>query len=199
MKGLLIDNFDSFTENLHTIFKNENCEMMVVRNHKLDSIIKDDYDFIVISPGPGLPQHTNDLIPFINNGENLPIFGVCLGLQTIVELYGGRLIQRKKPLHGIQTNIYHANHPLFRGIGKSFKAARYHSWEMDLNFSNEAIEVIAFDDENSPMAIAIRNKLIYAVQFHPESILTPQGDLIIRNFIEQIKIKAHENIIEKTA
>lgn len=199
MKGLLIDNFDSFTENLHAIFKNKNCEMMVVRNHKLDTVIKDDYDFIVISPGPGLPQHTNDLIAFINNGDNLPIFGVCLGLQTIVELFGGKLIQRKKPLHGIQTNIYHTNHPLFRGIGKSFKAARYHSWEMDLNYSNEAIEVIAFDDENSPMAIAIRNKLIYAVQFHPESILTPQGDLIIKNFIEQIKTNAHENIIEKTA
>ena len=189
-KILVLDNYDSFTYNLvHYVREVEGFHVEVRRNDEINMDEVADYDGIILSPGPGLPKEAGLLIPVINRYKSSKrIFGVCLGLQAITESFGGRLKNISKVYHGVATPI-HLNKPshyLFNGLSDTFMAGRYHSWIADKEGFPECLHVDAMDDEGSIMAISHREWDICGVQFHPESILTPDGKAMIRNWLEKI-------------
>ena len=162
---------------------NESVE--VIRNDKIHLINWNDFDAIVISPGPGLPNEANQLMEalpkFITSKK---VFGVCLGMQAIVEYFGGALENLGKVHHGLQTNCKVLEHfSLFKGLPENIKIGRYHSWVSGHKLPNELV-VIAKDEEENIMAIKHENLPIYGVQFHPESVLTPNGKSIIENWLK---------------
>jgi anthranilate synthase component 2 len=195
-KAALIDNYDSFTYNLRELIERQIEHVDVFRN---DVISPEDllvYDMIFISPGPSVPVEAGrllDIIEFLK--DKRPLFGVCLGLQAIGEVFGGKLELMDKPLHGISRPIIHEGDALFDGIPSGFEAARYHSWVLSADELPGEIRVIAASENNRVMAIKHESLPIYGVQFHPESVLTEVGDIMIKNFLNQIKIKTNENIV----
>jgi anthranilate synthase component II len=188
MKILVFDNYDSFTYNLvHYIEKITNKSVDVFRNDEisLDEIAK--YDKIVLSPGPGIPDEANLLKPLIKEyGPSKSIFGVCLGVQAIAEVYGGSLTNLKSVYHGVATEMEHFGNDdvLYRGIPKNFDAGRYHSWIVDKASLPSCFEVSCVDSENQIMSIFHKTHDVRGVQFHPESILTPEGEKMIKNWLE---------------
>jgi anthranilate synthase component 2 len=188
---LLIDNFDSFSYNLYQLAGSINPDIKTVRNNEVDagSIRRMNPSHIIISPGPGKPCDAGNCIPVIKElaGE-IPILGVCLGHQAIVEAFGGKVVHAGKLVHG-KAEIIEINneHPLFRGLGKTIKAARYHSLAAEKESVPECLEVIGMSSDNEIMAVAHREYPVYGVQFHPESIMTPQGDVVLRNFLSENK------------
>jgi len=193
-KILVFDNYDSFTYNLVETLKIGGCTNIdVSRNDKisLDEIEK--YDRIVISPGPGIPKESGILLALLKRyGPYKKIFGVCLGLQAIGETFGGKLENIGKVFHGVATNInITQDDSLFEGIDtkessskRKFIAGRYHSWILSKEELPDCLQVIAEDDTGEIMAIKHKEYNIYAVQFHPESILSPEGQLIINNWLK---------------
>lgn len=186
-KILVFDNYDSFTYNLvHLIEKISGQVVDVVRNDKitLDGIAK--YDKIVLSPGPGLPDEAGILKPLIERYANSKqILGVCLGHQAIGEVFGATLLNLTKVYHGVATqiNVVNKDEPLFRGMGNSFMAGRYHSWIIDKSSVPSSFEVTAVDENGQIMAISHKEFNIKGVQFHPESILTPLGEILLSNWL----------------
>lgn len=191
MKILILDNYDSFTYNLvHMVEKITGTYPDVFRNDEIS--IKDVgvYDMIMLSPGPGIPDEAGILKDVIKEyARTKPIFGVCLGLQAITEVFGGKIINMDEVFHGVATEmkVIKDDTVLFQNVPSKFPAARYHSWIAENKSLPEELEITAIDEEGGIMAIRHKEFNVRAVQFHPESILTEVGEQIIRNFINNCK------------
>lgn len=190
-KILILDNYDSFTYNLfHYVEEFEGVEVDVFRNDEIEIEDVEKYDGIILSPGPGLPNESGLLIPIIKRyKESKRIFGVCLGLQAIGEVFGGSLQNLEKVYHGVSTqiNINQPQHYLFKGMRSRIEVGRYHSWVVSHNNFPQCLRIDAIDDNGSIMALSHREFDICAVQFHPESILTPMGKHMIFNWLNRFK------------
>ena len=191
MKIILIDNYDSFTFNLFHYLSSLNTQVDVVRNDKISSkeIIKKRYDRIVISPGPGNPNQSGNCIKIVKSlYKIIPIFGVCLGHQIIGQVFGSKIIQAKKLMHGKTSNIINKRVGLFKNLPRNFEATRYHSLIIDKNTLSKNLEITAQTEDGLIMAVQHKKYNIHGVQFHPESIKTKLGLKILKNFIN-FKIK----------
>jgi anthranilate synthase component 2 len=186
MRLLVVDNYDSFTWNLvHYLEELIQQPVTVRRNDNITPSEALQFDRIVLSPGPGLPAESGKLMEIIAaSAGRIPLFGVCLGLQAIVEHYGGTLMQLETVMHGLQRNCrIIKNDLLFKNIEQEFSAGRYHSWVANpVDFPSD-LEILAVDELNNIMAIRHKDQMVYAVQFHPESIMTPQGKLMLQNWL----------------
>lgn len=186
-KILVIDNHDSFTYNLVQLIEEvSDQEVTVQKNDQLNWIDIEQYDIIFISPGPGLPNEAGELMSFLDKfALKKRIFGVCLGLQAIFEHFGGSLKNLEKVFHGYECEVEQAgsNSKLFRNIDQKFKAGRYHSWVADEKELPESLRVNCYSQSGHIMGIEHVHYPIYAVQFHPESIMTPMGHQMIDNFL----------------
>lgn len=187
MKILLLDNYDSFTFNLVHIVKELGYEIDVIRNDKIALEAVDAYDKILLSPGPGIPEEAGILLPLIERyAPTKSILGVCLGEQAIGQVFGAKLINLQEVYHGISSVIdVVADEPLFKGMGNPFMGGRYHSWVVDPENLPECLEVTAIERE-SRQIMALRHKEydVKGIQFHPESVLTPNGKTIIENWLK---------------
>lgn len=189
MKNILIfDNYDSFTYNLvHLIEKvAPDAKVDVVRNDQFPLENGANYDCIILSPGPGIPEEAGDLLALIRmyKGKK-PMLGVCLGQQAICVAEGGKLINLEKVYHGVATpmNVIEGS-VLFQNVKSGFNAGRYHSWVIDESTLPKNYKVTARDSNNQVMAIEDALQKVYAVQFHPESIMTESGEQIMLNFLK---------------
>lgn len=184
---LLIDNYDSFTYNLvHLIEKILPVKVEVYRNDEIPLERVKDYDKIILSPGPGVPGEAGILLPLIKEYATVKsILGVCLGHQAIGEAFGAKLINLETVFHGVATSIRILNPsaPLFKGLGERISVGRYHSWIVSDKEFPETLEITALDDEGYIMGLKHRTYDVQGVQFHPESVLTPCGETIIRNWL----------------
>ena len=189
-KVLLLDSYDSFTYNLyHYLEAFSNTQVDVVRNDRISLNEVDGYDGIILSPGPGLPSEAGLLIPIIERyKETKRIFGVCLGQQAIAQAFGGELENPEKVYHGVSTpiNIGEPKHYLFDGLPSRIEVGRYHSWVVANQNFPKCLRIEATDDKGSIMAISHHQLDICAVQFHPESILTPTGKQMIFNWLKRL-------------
>lgn len=187
VKILLFDNYDSFTYNLVHVIKSLGYEGVdVYRNDKIELLQIDQYDKIILSPGPGIPSEAGLMMQLIEQyADKKSILGVCLGHQAIGEAFGGTLENIPTVFHGVQTaiNIVSEDY-IFAGLPKQIQAGRYHSWIVSNKNLPADIEVTAIDDQGDIMALKHKKFDLHGVQFHPESILTPDGKRIIQNFIE---------------
>ena len=185
-KCVLIDNYDSFTYNLVHLLKELGAEVTVLRNDQftLDEI--EEYDRIILSPGPGLPSDAGLLLDVIRYyAGKKPILGVCLGHQAIAEVFGGQLENLSDVFHGIATQgIQLVSTPLFAGLLDSFPVGRYHSWVVSKESFPSCLEIIVESGDGLIMAFRHRTYNIYGIQFHLESILTPDGKKILSNWLE---------------
>ncbi len=186
MKVLVIDNYDSFTYNLVHYLEDLNCDVTVYRNDAftLDQI--EEFDKIVLSPGPGLPSEAGLLKEVIRTyAPTKSILGVCLGQQAIGEVFGSTLSNLEKVYHGVATKIKIVNtdEPLFFGLENDIEVGRYHSWVIDPKTINEELVITSVDDNEQIMSIRHRKYDVCAVQFHPESVLTPQGKKMLENWL----------------
>ena len=186
MKILLIDNYDSFTFNLYHYISSLNVNVDVVRNDKINSkeIIKKKYDKIVISPGPGNPDQSGNCINILKSlYKDFPFLGVCLGHQIIGQVFGSRIIQAKKLMHGKISKIISKKIGILENLPKTFEATRYHSLVIDKKTLSEDLEITAETKDGVIMGIQHKQFNIHGVQFHPESIKTKFGMKILKNFI----------------
>jgi anthranilate synthase component 2 len=184
---LLIDNYDSFSYNLVQLAGGINPDIKVIRNDELTvaDIKRLNPSHIIISPGPGYPKDAGISEQIIAELRDFPILGVCLGHQAICETFGAKISLAKQLIHGKQSNIHIANGSrIFQGLPPIIKAARYHSLIAQKDTLPDELLVIAEDEEGEVMAVKHRDYEIYGLQFHPESILTPQGEVIIKNFLK---------------
>ena len=184
-KVLVIDNYDSFTYNLVHYLEDLNCEVTVIRNDKLDLEDVKPFDKIVLSPGPGIPDEAGLLKPIIKEyGASKSILGVCLGQQAIGEVFGGQLNNLDEVFHGVATNVKLSvdDESMFEGLGKNIEVGRYHSWVVDINLPKE-LEATSFDENGQIMSLRHRFYDVKGVQFHPESVLTPKGKKMLKNWV----------------
>ncbi len=183
---LVIDNYDSFVYNLVHYLEELNCNVTVKRNDKLTIEEVSNFDKILLSPGPGIPDEAGLLKEIISTyGATKSILGVCLGQQAIGEVYGGSIINLEEVFHGIGTKIdvIVDNEPLFKDLPKTLEVGRYHSWVVaNANFPQD-LEVTAVDQTGQIMALKHKNLDVRGVQFHPESVLTPTGKTMIKNWV----------------
>lgn len=185
MKIVIIDNYDSFTYNLSHLVKELGAEVSVVRNDEFELEALDAFDKIILSPGPGIPSEAGLLLEVIRHyAGRKPILGVCLGHQAIGEVFGGQLTNLSTVFHGVATEgTQLGNDYLFDGLPERITMGRYHSWVVDREGWPEALEVTALSDEGQVMALRHREMDIHGIQFHPESVLTPDGRHMLENFI----------------
>jgi anthranilate synthase component 2 len=186
MKCLLFDNYDSFTYNLYHILREFDVDTDVYRNDKISLEEVAAYDKILLSPGPGIPSEAGLLLPLIEKfAPAKSILGVCLGEQAIGEVFGAGLLNLKEVYHGVCSDIrVIAKDPLFSGLEPGFRAGRYHSWVVSKERFPECLEITAVDAvEGQIMGLRHRQYDVRGIQFHPESVLTPQGKKIIENWI----------------
>ena len=192
MNILILDNYDSFTYNLvHMVEKITGTTPMVFRNDEISIEDVGNYDVIMLSPGPGIPDEAGILKEVIATyATKKPIFGVCLGLQAIVEVFGGKIINLDEVFHGVATpmNVVKKEVVIFKNPPETFLAARYHSWSATDEKFPTALEVTARDEEGGIQAIQHKEFPIAAVQFHPESILTEVGEQIVANFLKAVSL-----------
>ncbi len=183
----LIDNYDSFTFNLVHYFGELGEEVRVHRNDKIESaaVLAAEPDAIVLSPGPCTPKEAGICLDLIKAaGGNVPILGVCLGHQAIGEAFGGKVVRAPKPVHGKLSEIRHDGTGIFRGINSSFKATRYHSLVIERESLPPELAATADTDDGLIMGLAHKRFPVHGVQFHPESIASEHGHLLLRNFLE---------------
>ncbi|MCR5077431.1 MAG: aminodeoxychorismate/anthranilate synthase component II [Prevotella sp.] len=185
-KCVIIDNYDSFTYNLAHLVKELGAEVTVYRNDQFALGQLEPFDRIILSPGPGIPSEAGLLTDVIRHyAGHKPILGVCLGHQAIGEVFGGRLENLSEVFHGVSTEgIQVADSPLFAGVPKRFRMGRYHSWVVSREGFPACLEITAESEEGQIMALRHRNYNIYGIQFHPESVLTPDGRQIMANWLE---------------
>jgi anthranilate synthase component II len=186
MQILLVDNYDSFTYNLlHYLESIDEVEVSVRMNDEIDLLEIEKFDAIVLSPGPGLPKDSGKLMEVISTAISLkkPILGVCLGMQALGEHFGAKLYNQTQVKHGVaeKCELIFAS-PLFENIPLSFNVGLYHSWAVDID-KIDCLEALAYSENNVLMAFQNKEKRIFAVQFHPESILTEHGFTLMKNFI----------------
>lgn len=186
MKIVIIDNYDSFTYNLSHLLKELGAEVEVVRNDKFELKDLEQYDKIVLSPGPGIPSEAGLLLDVIRTyAGRKPILGVCLGHQAIGEVFGASLENLKEVYHGVQTEgMQLGNDYIFDGLPERVMMGRYHSWVVAKDSVPESLEVTAMSDDGEIMAMRHRQYDIHGIQFHPESVLTPEGKTIVGNFLK---------------
>lgn len=186
MKLLVIDNYDSFTYNLVQYFGELGAEVTVKRNDEisLSGIRSLRPERICISPGPGRPEDAGICPEVVRElGEATPILGVCLGHQCIAQVFGGDVVRAEKLMHGKTSMIRHSNRGLFQGLPQPLEATRYHSLVVKLESFPETLEITATADDGEIMGLQHREFPIHGVQFHPESILTPEGKDLLANFL----------------
>lgn len=186
MKIVIIDNYDSFTYNLSHLLKELGADVTVVRNDKFELKDLEQYDKIVLSPGPGIPSEAGLLLDVIRTyAGRKPILGVCLGHQAIGEVFGASLENLKEVYHGVQTEgTQLGNDYIFEGQPERVMMGRYHSWVVAKDSVPECLEVTAMSDDGEIMAMRHRQYDIHGIQFHPESVLTPEGKTIVGNFLK---------------
>ncbi|MDL2221251.1 aminodeoxychorismate/anthranilate synthase component II [Parabacteroides sp. OttesenSCG-928-N08] len=188
MRILLIDNYDSFTYNLAHIMRELGGEVVVRRNDRIEWSEVEEFEKIVLSPGPGIPEEAGLLLPLIKRyAATKSILGVCLGEQAIGEAFGAKLVNLDKVHHGVCSDIRVtvADEKLFRGLESGFRAGRYHSWVVSKEQLPDCLEVTAEEwEERQIMAIRHKEYDVRGIQFHPESVLTPQGKQLIVNWMQ---------------
>jgi len=189
MKILVFDNYDSFTYNLvHLVEKILPVKADVYRNDQIPLEKIGAYDKIILSPGPGVPSEAGLLLPLIKEyAASKSILGVCLGHQAIGEAFGGKLINLDTVYHGVATSckIENEKAPLFKGLPGEIEVGRYHSWIVSEEGFPSELEITARDEHNYIMALQHKTYDVQGVQFHPESVLTPKGEIILRNWLRQ--------------
>lgn len=187
MKVLVIDNYDSFVYNLVHYLEEFEVEVTVKRNDQFNIEEVALYDKILLSPGPGIPDEAGLLKEVIKKyAGSKPILGVCLGQQAIGEVFGGSITNLKQVFHGVATKakILVDDEPLFRGLDNEIEVGRYHSWVVEKSNFPKVLEITSQDENGQIMSLRHREFDLRAVQFHPESVLTPMGKKIIQNWIE---------------
>ncbi len=190
MKLLLLDNYDSFTYNLEYILRKYSNSIDVIRNDKIQAEDCLKYDVIVLSPGPGLPKDAGNMPEIVAQcAGKIPILGICLGHQCIAEYLGARLLNLNEVYHGKKTEIQIQNNELgiFKGLDKDISVGRYHSWSIDPLSVTDKLKITASSNDGHIMAIENNEMKLYGFQFHPESILTQDGETMIFNFMKMIE------------
>jgi len=186
IKILVIDNYDSFVYNLVHYLEELDCVVTVKRNDQLKLEEVADYDKVLLSPGPGIPDEAGLLKAIIKEyAPSKSMFGVCLGQQAIGEVFGGSLINLDKVFHGVATSAKQVvdDEPLFKDVPKEFEIGRYHSWVVAPEDFPEELEITSVDDNGQIMSLRHRKYDVRGVQFHPESVLTPEGKKMIKNWV----------------
>lgn len=186
MSTLVLDNYDSFTYNLVHILRQLKVPHEVFRNDKISVDEAGRFDRILFSPGPGIPAEAGNMPAIIAaHIGTIPMLGICLGHQGIAEHLGAKLENMPKVFHGVNTPILQRAHsPIFKGVPSTFDAGRYHSWKVSLKSLPDKIAVTAEDEAGDIMAFDAIGLQAYGIQFHPESVMTPQGNRMIENFIK---------------
>jgi anthranilate synthase component II len=182
---LLIDNYDSFTYNLAHLLEELGAEVKVVRNDQIDADEAERLapSHLVISPGPGRPENAGMSLEIVERlGPNVPTLGVCLGHQAVIEAFGGEVGQARRLVHGKASQIAHDGQGLFSGLPDPLQGGRYHS--LAATRVPEELEVCATTDDGEVMAVRHRELPVVGIQFHPESVLTPDGPALAKNFLE---------------
>ncbi len=183
---LLIDNYDSFTYNLVQAFAAQGAEVLVYRNDAIDAdrALELEPTHLVISPGPGRPEDAGVSLTMIDVfSEKVPMLGVCLGHQCLVSHFGGDIVRAERLMHGKTSMVKHDGKTVFRGLAQPFEAGRYHSLCADHASLPDDLELTAQTDRREVMGVRHRELPLEGVQFHPESVLTPEGDKLMDNFI----------------
>ncbi len=186
---LIIDNYDSFTFNLYQLIAKHVCKVKVVRNDKtsLEQIDQMKPEAIILSPGPGRPENAGICVPLIQAFyRQFPILGVCLGHQAIGYAFGAKIIHADKVVHGKETVVFHDRKDIYKNMPLPFRAGRYHSLVIDKSSLPRKLMTNAETPDAIVMGIKHKYFPLYGVQFHPESILTPQGELLIESFIREV-------------
>ncbi|MDA7577492.1 aminodeoxychorismate/anthranilate synthase component II [Candidatus Pelagibacter sp.] len=186
MKILLIDNYDSFTFNLYHYLSSLKAKVDVIRNDKITSIevLKNKYNKIVISPGPGNPNQSGNCLDILKTlHKEIPFLGVCLGHQIIGQVFGSKIVQAKKLMHGKTSRIKSYKVGILRNLPKTFEGTRYHSLIIDKKSLSKNLEITAETDDGLIMGVQHKKYNIHGLQFHPESIKTKLGMKILKNFI----------------
>ena len=185
-KIVVIDNYDSFTYNLVHLVKELGAEVDVKRNDQFQLNELEPYDKIILSPGPGIPSEAGLLLDVIKTyAGKKPILGVCLGHQAIGEVFGAKLENLSEVYHGVATPVtLNDGAPLFAGLPKRIEVGRYHSWVVSHDGFPDCLEVTAESDEGQIMGLRHKTFNIFGIQFHPESVLTPEGNVIMRNWLD---------------
>ena len=187
---LMIDNYDSFTYNLVQYLGQIGADMEVIRNDaaSLEDLERMDIDAIVISPGPGRPENAGISVALIERfSGRIPILGVCLGHQSIGYAFGGKIVSAKRLMHGKTSTVNANGKGIFKGIKKPFQAMRYHSLAIDRQGLPDCLEITAEAEDGEIMGVRHKTHKTEGIQFHPESIMTPVGKRLLRNFIENAK------------
>jgi anthranilate synthase component 2 len=189
MKTVIIDNYDSFTYNLAHLVRSLGAQIDVVRNDRFQLEDLEPYDKIIISPGPGIPSEAGLILDVLHEyAPKKSILGVCLGEQAIGEAFGAKLTNLSKVFHGVQSPVkilHDQDDYLFEGLPDWIPAGRYHSWVVDRDGFPDCLEISAISEEGYIMALRHKKYDVQGIQFHPESILTPDGKTIIRNFLSK--------------
>ncbi|TXG38922.1 anthranilate synthase component II [Seonamhaeicola maritimus] len=184
-KVLVIDNYDSFTYNLVHYLEDLNCDVTVYRNDKLELEDVEPFDKIVLSPGPGIPDEAGLLKAIIEKyAPTKSILGVCLGQQAIGEVFGGSLVNLDEVYHGVATKVEICvdDEAIFKGLDKEIEVGRYHSWVVNANLP-ESLEATSYDANGQVMSLRHKTYDVKGVQYHPESVLTPNGKKILENWV----------------
>ena len=187
---VIIDNYDSFTYNLSHLLKEAGADVTVFRNDQFQLEELQQFDKIVLSPGPGIPSEAGLLLDVIRTyAPTKPMLGVCLGHQAIGEVFGARLLNLDDVVHGVATPCrIVASDPIFKGLAESITVGRYHSWVVSQEDFPSCLEITAVSDDGGSvpniMALRHREYEVHGIQFHPESVLTPEGKIIIKNFLD---------------
>ena len=186
---LLLDNYDSFTYNIYQLFSDLGAQVEVIRSDKIsiDEIRAKDYRGVIISPGPGIPQDAGISEEVIRQlGGEIPILGICLGHQAIGEVFGGRVVRAGEIVHGKASPICHCGTGLYQGIPEHTQVARYHSLIIERESLPDVLEVTSQLDNGTIMGVRHKTFPIEGIQFHPESILTPDGRAMMKNYLKDI-------------
>lgn len=194
MKILLIDNYDSFTYNLVHYLEDLRAELTVLRNDEVELDEIASYDGLVLSPGPGIPKTAGQMNAVLESlleegiENRMPILGICLGHQAIIEVLGGEIQNLKRVYHGVETpmNVKEAQ-PLFQNVPDSFQAGRYHSWCAVVSRLPKTLTVNCTDEDGEIMGVQHKDYPVFGLQFHPESIMTPDGKTMLKNFLEEVQ------------
>ncbi|HEV2614639.1 MAG TPA: aminodeoxychorismate/anthranilate synthase component II [Gammaproteobacteria bacterium] len=187
---LIIDNYDSFTYNLYQSVAQMHSNVKVYRNNKItvSEINTLNPSGIILSPGPGRPEDAGICVELIQNlNSTIPLLGVCLGLQAIMIAFGGKVIKSHEIIHGKSDFIFHNQNNIYKNLPKPFEAGRYHSLIAERSTLPDELIIDAENKDKTIMGLRHKTKPIYGVQFHPESILTPQGNQLLQDFVYELK------------
>jgi len=181
---LMIDNYDSFSYNIVHCFESMGYDVEVIMNdHDIDTIDFTKYTSIIISPGPSNPDNAGITLEVIRRNPGLPLLGICLGMQAIVQEYGGRIVRAPGIVHGKQDVISHTGENIFRDLPQRFKAVRYHSLCAEKETFPESLEIEAYSSDGVIQGVRHRSLPVFGIQFHPESYMTEHGIKLLQNFI----------------